>query len=434
MASGRIPKIIQVILIGVFIVVLGSSVVSSADSDDFCDSYTELYSIFCQYIPPESLEVISSEPEENPDSSGSQEDPRFSLPECSLQTKLTIPPLNIDDYEVIAPLGNLNPPGHTLPTDHIYYYLTRDDVLGTVKANIYAPGDIRIFSLDFSRYFIDGVEQYIDYTIIFPPCRDQTLRFGHVRTLNTQLLEILNNSEVRCGEVYGLGPETYQYCWVDLALDVEAGTILGTAGGFNFGSWALDLWAFDLSTPPLQYTSSMRYGLSLNDQSFHVVCPLDLFTDEVRQEQESKVGLVGGNKRTIEPICGEVMQDISGTAQGNWFAGEDLTDMSKWDKHLAFVHDNFDPAFSAISIGGTVMDSGVWLFMAENNGTINRQFSDVTPDGKKYCYDATANSGYNGFPGFLIIQLLSTTEWLVEHGNGICELNVDFVNPITYHR
>jgi len=25
--------------------------------------------------------------------------------------------------DTVIPLGNLNPPGHTLPTDHIYFYI-----------------------------------------------------------------------------------------------------------------------------------------------------------------------------------------------------------------------------------------------------------------------------------------------------------------------
>lgn len=388
-------------------------------------------------LPPElPSENISSEPEENPDSSvGSQNDPLLSIPKYTAETKLSIPPLKNEDYFVIVPLGNIGPPGHTIPTDHIYYFITKDDDKGMVIANIYAPGDIRILELSYVKYFTDGVLQFIDYNIAFASCRDQILVFGHVGTINTELRELLNNTEIWCWERYGIEPETMQQCEIKIALDVEAGTILGTAGNFSFGKTALDVWAWDFNSPPLQYANPLRYRQSSEYDPLHIVCPLDLFTDEAKKEQESKLGDFSGNKRTIEPICGEVMQDIPGTAHGNWFAGEDLTDMSHWDQHLAFVHDNFNPTFSVISIAGTVMDPGFWLFTAENNGTINRKFSDVTPDGKIYCYDAAVNHNTNNvFPGFLIIQLLTPTEMLVEHGSGTCEPNIDFVNPTTYHR
>jgi hypothetical protein len=36
---------------------------------------------------------------------------------------LTQPPLRLDEFTEIVPLGNLNPPGHTFPSDHVYLYL-----------------------------------------------------------------------------------------------------------------------------------------------------------------------------------------------------------------------------------------------------------------------------------------------------------------------
>jgi len=31
-------------------------------------------------------------------------------------------PIDVAAIEFVVPLGNLNPPGHTLPTDHVYFY------------------------------------------------------------------------------------------------------------------------------------------------------------------------------------------------------------------------------------------------------------------------------------------------------------------------
>jgi hypothetical protein len=52
---------------------------------------------------------------------GDEAPPNFdeSLPAGSLV--FAHPVMALDDIENIIPLGNLNPPGHTLPTDHIYF-------------------------------------------------------------------------------------------------------------------------------------------------------------------------------------------------------------------------------------------------------------------------------------------------------------------------
>lgn len=428
-------------MLGVFVVIVGFSGVYSSNEDN-CEFTINMNPYFC-FIESEFLDEINSViqednifdiDEKSEINDDSQNDTLLSLPECSIETKLFIPPLNLEDYSAISTLGNINPPIHTIPSDHIGMYITKVNDLDMVVANIYAPGDIRIIRIGFTKYFINNTLFTTDYRIAFSPCKDQTLEFGHVNTINTELQDILNNTELSCSERYGIEPETTQQCMVSLSLDVEAGIILGTAGGVFTGTHGIDFAAWDFGAPPLQYASSIRYGPSTTEQYYYAVCALNLFTDEAREEMESKIQDYRGNKRTIEPICGEVMQDIPGTAQGNWFAGEDLTDWTQWDGNLAFVHDNFNPLLSVISVGGTIMDSGFWHFTAENNGSVNRKFSDITPDGKKYCYDSTANYEYQFFQGFLIIQLLNTTEMLVEHGNGTCESNIDFVNPTIYHR
>ena len=45
----------------------------------------------------------------------------------SLPSTFLVSPLEIKEIRFITPLGNLNPPGHTLPTSHIYFYFTNPD-------------------------------------------------------------------------------------------------------------------------------------------------------------------------------------------------------------------------------------------------------------------------------------------------------------------
>ena len=97
-----------------------------------------------------------------------------------------------------------------------------------------------------------------------------------------------------------------------------------------------------------------------------------------------------------------------------------------------------DPALAAISIGGQVMDHGVWLFRPESSGLINRDFSEVTTDGMVYCYQgaSTDQGGQNNtpVPGRLLVALTSPTEMLVEQQDGGCSGCGAFVDPVTYRR
>ena len=220
---------------------------------------------------------------------------------------------------------------------------------------------------------------------------------------------------------------------------MTVGTVIGTTGGKV--SAALDLEAYDLAAEPLAFANPDRYFSDL-DLRLKVVCPFDGFTPEARAEQMSRIGRYDGQPRTEEPLCGEVMQDVPGTAQGNWFTGS-FGGQSDWSQELSLVHDHIDPTKSAISVGGTIMESGLWLFDAEDAGAedagaVNRDFAQVVLDGRVYCYQGGVSTqggqSPSTFPGRLLISLTSRTEMLVEHQAGNCGQLPDFVNPVTYQR
>ena len=50
-------------------------------------------------------------------------------------------PINFTSFGYVTPIGNLNPPAHTFPTDHIYFYPNSGSF------EIYAPGNITIISI-----------------------------------------------------------------------------------------------------------------------------------------------------------------------------------------------------------------------------------------------------------------------------------------------
>ena len=352
-----------------------------------------------------------------------------------------MPPLAPADYQVIIPLGLLSPPNHVTPTSHIYYHLNRDTSGGghgydrpPLEVDVHAPGNVRVLEINSSTSWVNGVLSYVDYDVLFAPCRSQLYDLIHVSTLNPELAALYEAAtSTRCDE-YGSAQSQYRFCQSTLELDITVGTVIGTTGGKV--SAALDLEAYDLAAEPLAFANPNRYSSDL-DLRLKVVCPFDGFTPEARAEQMSRIGGYDRQPRTVEPLCGEVMQDVPGTAQGNWFTGS-FDGHVDWSKELSLVHDYIDPTKSAISVGGTIVESGLWLFDAEDAGTVNRDFDQVVPDGRVYCYQgAVSTQGGQSptvLPGRLLISLTSETELLAERQDGNCDGLPLFVDPVTYQR
>lgn len=313
-----------------------------------------------------------------------------SLPVCGAETRLSLSPLAVDDYLKIIPLGLLDPPQHVLPTEHIFYRLkgeNSDDGVNPATnpaavVDVRALGNVRILEIDYTVGIGESAYIYSGHYLMFAPCGDQIYKLIHVTTINDQLIQLLQETEpLRCNE-YPVGERYYRYCVPLVEFYVPVGMILGTAGGSVIA--ALDLEAYDLSTPPLAYANPERYRFDLNKR-MHIVCPLDGFTPEAREGQVAKVEGYQDGGVTAWSICGVAMQDRPGTTQGNWFVNWGVSGFTDISKKLALAHHHVYRNSGAISVGGTIMDMGVWVF-TEKEGLINREFDQVVPDGQIYCY------------------------------------------------
>lgn len=361
-----------------------------------------------------------------------------SLPDCGLNTQLTVAPLADDAYSVILPLGLLSTPQWVLPSTHVYYQLVRESPSTggygpPAVADVRAPGDIRILRVDSSESIGGPQGDYLDYEITFAPCRTRMYKLLHVSTLVPDLADVFEAAaDDDCTE-YGSATAQYRLCEKLLNVDITVGSIIGTTGGKV--SSALDLEAYDLAGPSLPYANPARFRPD-GDLRLKIVCPFDDFSGGLRESQLARLG--GESQlRTLEPRCGESMQDIPGTAQGNWYTGEPGAH-SDWSQQLGLLHDHIDPGMAAISIGGKVMDHGVWNFRPESSGLVNRDFSDISADGKTYCFQgALKKQGSQTptlFPGRLLVALNSATEMLVEQQDGGCSDNPVLIDPVAYQR
>ncbi len=353
--------------------------------------------------------------------------PELELGGCSAGAVFTNAPTAPSDFSYLIPLGNLSPPDHTIPTDHIYYVFAEHGP-ATPAINVLSPGKIRVSQVNRQTVFINGQIRTDDYHLFFSPCRGVSASFDHINKLGPKLAAAVGSQKGSCQDTHPRPSDTYRYCNQDTDVLLQPGEIVGTAGqgaasGFDFG-------AADSRQPALVYAKKSGFG----SKADHTVCPISLFAEPVKSELMSRF------KRTVPPICGEVDQDKPGTLQGNWysFKGSD-NGVETWSKSLALVHQNTDPTIGAISIGSLNGYTGILNFTPESSGNLSREFSTVTPGATIYCY---AQNGPNNFIGpqpvrgnnRVLIQMTSATELKIERQSGTCENSPSFVSPTTYYR
>ena len=342
----------------------------------------------------------------------------FSCPKESL---FSVSPIKVGDLLYVVPLGHLNPPDHTIPTDHIYLTIKNtNQIIPNSAKEVFAPGDMTITSIQKTHVIRGGKLQSEDYSIDFSPCQGVRGKFGHVTKLSSVLSQIVESSDSNC-ETRKSGPQDEAtYCRKDLNFKVKTGELIGEAGGGT--ATGLDFQLVDRRSEKLPYTNPKRY----REDQFHYVCPLDYFDQNTKDSLYQKLGN-NQTKRITPPRCGEVNQDKLGTAQGNWIAGEGLVDTPEnWSKTLALVHDNTDPKIGVLSIGGIITKSQKIQFSPKNEGLVNREFSQVKADKQIYCYE--------GQSGKVLIQLINDTTLKAEYQNGSCDGSVSFSLPTTYQR
>ena len=370
-----------------------------------------------------------------------------NLPDCNDDTLFTVPFMKIEDIWYIQPLGNLGPPSHTVPVDHLYFMIHYGDP--SPLTNIYAPGDIRIMKITFQDMWIDDVFQFRDYKLDFASCNTRKVSLAHLTTVIPEILETVANTESDMCVSYDLievkWKESYKQCSYSISIDVVAGTQIGTTGGPKHAniikpmSGGLDVTGVDAKAPPSKYINPDRVNYYTD-----IVCPLNFFAEDARKAQEAKLGdLEAGQliRRTLEPICGTHIHDIEGTAQGLWWLADYPYSESDNRYALTLAIDNAYPLISIIAAGGQFIDSAGWHFEAKNYGLTNRDFKDVIPDSNIYCYENLLDqpnvSSYSGnlLEGIILIRMIDDLRLSIEYQeDSACEFNLQFIDPYIYER
>jgi hypothetical protein len=219
-------------------------------------------------------------------------------------------PIDVAAIEYVTPLGNLNPPGHTLPTDHIYFY--RHLFHRTAPAfDVIAPADGDVAAIlrgGDDAIYVRASSRHMYY-------------LGHV--------------------VLDAGIAQGQH--------ITAGQRLGTTSSLSFG---LDLGLIDNGVTQ-GFLAPARYS----DNSLHAAAPLPFFTESLRAELYALVNTHGDRD-------GRINYDVAGTLSGNWFheslSAAESAGPSGWSRHLAFVRDPVDNDQVRVAIGGVIAPAGVY--------------------------------------------------------------------------
>lgn len=299
---------------------------------------------------------------------------RVDLPACdadrSVRALFTRSPIDLDRVRETTRLAELVPPGHVLPNPHMFIRTTIP-AAGEPEAVVRAPGDVTITSMSASW---DGQYGKYDYYIRFASCREVVLMVALVQDLTPALLARLG-PPTSC--------ESNDECrWSNLNVRLRAGDPVGRASA-RYHAVALE--AYDRRQEPLHRGTARRY----RSEHVYLQCPLDYFTDGDPQRTGStlRARLVEGSAD-----CGEVDQDLPGTARGAWVEHGAAPTLDE-DARVGLLRDNNATRDLVFSVGTLVpgMPSALYRFPVDARpGTTNQPFERVTP-GRVYCYDHLAS-------------------------------------------
>jgi len=303
--------------------------------------------------------------------------------------QFSVLPVSIAPGLTLTALGSLNPPGHVLPTDHVYFYDW--DLSGGHGS----PSDVR----DVIMPATGAVFQ-----ILGRPGTDYKISFRATDNFYFYLDHVLLSLSPTVGQI------------------IQAGTTIGaTAAGST-----LDLGAFDMTVQHAGFLDTTRYS----QQSLHYVSPWKYFTPALQSQITPHLYRTA----SASALDGQIDFGVAGTLVGDWFLQGMPRDSSPgpfgWTRTIAFVYDYFDPSQVRISIGGTVSPAGVWAIDA----------TAPRPEAVTIASGVVAYKLYSpfdpGFPpyGLMLVQMIDASTIKAEVFVGSVSATQFDANTVTFVR
>jgi hypothetical protein len=319
-------------------------------------------------------------------------------------------PTQLAALSAVVPLGNINPPGHTLPSRHIYAYpkmTTPGDVSTAITVPVRAPSRLEIVAVEFH---LDS----LDWSLYLKPCKDISLYFFHVQTLAPKIAAAVGN-------IADGGVKFPDFTAKLVSIMVTPGQLLGQAKTFDIGvedfrkapqpfvnpaRYAVDFPALSAAFPSLAADPIVRALARLTiPQALFNRCPIDYFTPKLRAALEALLADYDGDPPASgKPRCFSHMQDVPGTGQGGWFSDLNPNNdaILAEERAVALIPWNIDPSVQLFSLNANVPGFGLNLLenTAQPNDVnsafefpvqqgpqrTNRRFAEIK-DKAVYCYD-----------------------------------------------
>lgn len=230
----------------------------------------------------------------------------------------TVLPTAIAPGLSLTALGSLNPPGHVLPTDHVYFYdadLSRNQVIGADTRDVFMPATAAVIQ----AFLVQGQTK-----VMFRATPAFYFYFDH----------LIPSVTFTPGQI------------------IQAGTKIGTTPP----GATLDLGAFDTTVAHPGFVNPARYGF----QTLYAVSPWKYMTPQLQAQVYPHMY----RAPTAADKDGKIDFGIDGKLSGDWFVEGMPADSSwepyGWTRTLSFAYDYYDPSQVRISIGGTIGPAGVW--------------------------------------------------------------------------
>ena len=289
--------------------------------------------------------------------------------------ELSVAPLDTSTIFAISPLGALAPPGHVLPTDHVYISFV-DPWSGQQQNNDCRARPVRAAG--------SGV---VTFTLVTETFGDTKVDVQMTKSFHYFYDHVLLKPGLAAGS------------------RVNAGDTIGTTTG---RCPSMDLGVWDTNVTASGFVNTARYAGS----SLHVVSPLKYFREPLRTFLYAHVRMIDGvpadkDGRTDFGIRGRLVGDWFHTSLANDGAGV-IGGPVGWPKSLSFAYDWFSRA-PRISIGGTIATAGVLSIAATDPDP-----ATITVASGIVAYKGTPTTGLIA-PGWVLVQLLSDERLRVEY-------------------
>lgn len=292
---------------------------------------------------------------------------------------LSVSPLDTATVFATTPLGNLGPPGHVLPTDHVYISFV-NPWSGQQQNNdcrarpVYAAGS--------------GV---VIFTLVTEAAGDTKVDIQMTKTFHYYYDHVLLLPSIKVGT------------------RVNAGDQIATTTG---RCPSMDLGVYDEDVTISRIVNRARYGPS----TLHAVSPYKYFTAPLRDFYYSRVRVFDGVPADKD---GRIDWSVPGRLVGDWFhsslAGASYAastgSMDGWIKTIGFVYDWYDNS-PRISIGGTITTPGVL-----KPASADPDPATVSTSSGLVAYQGTPKVGQIA-AGWMLVQMIAADRIKVEYFAG----------------